>query len=72
MASLNSMTLKNSEQLLSLRQNPKDPARLHNMDVPLKPNQMKQKKASGNRMEQVCGDMKNGSSRLLILDSLAL
>lgn len=72
MASLNSMTLKNSEQLLSLRQNPKDLARLHNMDVPLKPNQIKQKKASGNRMEQVCGAMKNGSSRLLLLDNPAL
>lgn len=72
MALLNSMTLKNSEQLLSLQQNPKDPTRLHNMDVSLKQNQIKRKKASGNRVEQVCGDMKNGSSRLLILDSQAL
>lgn len=42
------------------------------MDVALKPNQIKQKKVSGNRMEQVCRDMKNGSSRLLLLDSPAL
>lgn len=55
MALLNSMTLKNSEQLLSLQQNPKDLTRLHNMDVSLKQNQIKRKKANGNRVEQVCG-----------------
>lgn len=71
-ALFNSVTLKNSKQLLSLQQNPKDPTRLHSMDVSLKQNQIKRKKASGNRVEQVCGDMKNGSNRLLILDSPAL
>lgn len=66
------MTLKNSEELLSLQQNPKDPARLHNMNASLKQKQIKRKKASGNRIEKVCGDMKNGFSGLLILDSPAL